>query len=201
MIKKVYKWKAISRRSQVSWEDDLTLSWMWRHGMSAEIARWIVTFLSVTLMPCSQKLDYGNQRPQSLKRHNPVCYLGWRPVKPLWRIRSSLTCRHIHCVHTHLLSSDGERHMWLSKRICYVSICLFVPFIRRCRPRWSRGNVLASRSKVRWFKSGWGRWIFSGRKNPEHKSSGGTLSWGSRVWDFRLVKEPQTWKNRPLSKI
>ena len=30
---------------------------------------------------------------------------------------------------------------------------------------------------------------------------GETLSWGSRVWDFRLVKEPQAWKNRPLSKI
>ena len=29
----------------------------------------------------------------------------------------------------------------------------------------------------------------------------GTLSWGSRVWDFRLVKEPEAWKNRPLSKI
>ena len=41
-----------------------------------------------------------------------------------------------------------------------------------CRPRWFRGNVLASRSKVRGFKPGWGRWIFSGRKNSEHKSSG-----------------------------
>ena len=30
---------------------------------------------------------------------------------------------------------------------------------------------------------------------------GGTLSRGSRVWDFRLVKELQAWKNRPLSKI
>ena len=29
----------------------------------------------------------------------------------------------------------------------------------------------------------------------------GTLSWGSWIWDFRLVKEPQAWKNRPLSKI
>ena len=29
---------------------------------------------------------------------------------------------------------------------------------------------------------------------------GGTLSWGSRVWDFRLVKESQAWKNRPLNK-
>ena len=35
------------------------------------------------------------------------------------------------------------------------------------RPRWSRGNVLASRSKVRGFKPSWGRWTFSGRKNPE----------------------------------
>ena len=37
---------------------------------------------------------------------------------------------------------------------------------------WPRGNVLHSRSKVRGFKPGRGRWIFSGRKNPEHKSSG-----------------------------
>ena len=36
--------------------------------------------------------------------------------------------------------------------------------------------------------------FFSGRKNPEHKSSGRTLSRGSRVSDFRLVKEPQAWK-------
>ena len=40
------------------------------------------------------------------------------------------------------------------------------------RPRWSQGNVLASRSEIRGFKSGWGRWIISGRKNPEHKSFG-----------------------------
>ena len=32
--------------------------------------------------------------------------------------------------------------------------------------------------------------------------TGGTLNWGPRVWDFRLVKEPHTWKkNRHLSKI
>ena len=41
-----------------------------------------------------------------------------------------------------------------------------------CRPRWSRGNVLVLRSKVRGFKTDWGRWFFSRRKNPEHKSSG-----------------------------
>ena len=27
----------------------------------------------------------------------------------------------------------------------------------------------------------------------------GTLSWGSRVWNFRLVKESHAWKNKPLS--
>ena len=43
-------------------------------------------------------------------------------------------------------------------------------FIRR--PRWSLGNVLVLRSKVHGFKPDWGRWIFSRRKNPEHKSSG-----------------------------
>ena len=60
-----------------------------------------------------------------------------------------------------------------------------------CRPRLSRGNVIASRSKVRGFKPGWDRWIFSGRKNPEYKSSGRDFKLGgSRVWDFRLVKEP-----------
>ena len=69
------------------------------------------------------------------------------------------------------------------------------------RPRWSRGNVIASRSEVRGFKPDWGRSIFSGRKNPEHKSSRRDLSWGSWVWDFRLVKEPQAWINRSLSKI
>ena len=36
----------------------------------------------------------------------------------------------------------------------------------------ARCNVLISRSKVRRFKSGWGQWIFSGRKNAEHKFSG-----------------------------
>ena len=33
--------------------------------------------------------------------------------------------------------------------------------------------------------------FFSGRKNPEYKSPGRDFKLGSRVWDFRLVKEPQ----------
>ena len=60
------------------------------------------------------------------------------------------------------------------------------------RPRWSRGYVLASRSKVHGFKSGWGRWIFF---------SGRDFMLGARVWDFRLVKELQAWKIRLLSNI
>ena len=63
-----------------------------------------------------------------------------------------------------------------------------------CRPSWSRGNVLALRSKVRGFKSGWGRWIFSGRKNPEHKSSGRDFKLEVTSPSFRLVKESQAWK-------
>ena len=70
-----------------------------------------------------------------------------------------------------------------------------------CRPRWSRGNVLASSSKFRGFKPGWDRLIFSGRKILSTSLPGGTLSYGFRVWDFGFVKKPQAWKNRPLSKI
>ena len=70
-----------------------------------------------------------------------------------------------------------------------------------CRPRWSQGNVIASRSKVRGFISGWSRWIFQDLKILSTSSPGETLSWGCRVRDFRLVKEPQAWKNRPVSKI
>ena len=50
------------------------------------------------------------------------------------------------------------------------------------RPRWSRGNLLASRSKVRGFKFGLGRWVFF--QDVEILSTsppGGSLSWGSRV--------------------
>ena len=64
----------------------------------------------------------------------------------------------------------------------FLSICLdfklkyklqrYLSIIITSRPRWSRGNVLASRSKVRGFKPDWCRWMFSERKNPEHKCSG-----------------------------
>ena len=50
-------------------------------------------------------------------------------------------------------------------------------------------------------KSGWGRWIFQDVKILSTSPPGETLSWGSRVWDFRLVKEPQAWKSMPLSTI
>ena len=57
------------------------------------------------------------------------------------------------------------------------------------------------RSKVRSFKPGWGRWIFQDVKILSTSPPGGTLGKESRVWDYWLVKEPQAWKNRPLSKI
>ena len=48
-----------------------------------------------------------------------------------------------------------------------------------------RGNVLTLKSKVCRFKPSWGRWIFSGRKNPEHKSSGRDLM--MKRFGFRVV--------------
>ena len=46
----------------------------------------------------------------------------------------------------------------------------------------SRGNVLASRSKIRGSKPGRGRWIFfQDVKIRSTSPPGGILSWGSRV--------------------
>jgi hypothetical protein len=60
----------------------------------------------------------------------------------------------------------------LDCQVFHLLTYLFIYLLFICRPWWSRGNVLAWRSKVREFKPHWGRWIFSGRKNPEHKFSG-----------------------------
>ena len=49
--------------------------------------------------------------------------------------------------------------------------CIWQGTKEKSRARWSQGNVLAKRSKVRVFKPGWSRWIFSGHNNPEDKSS------------------------------
>ena len=35
------------------------------------------------------------------------------------------------CVHIHLFSSDWERHLWLSKYLNKVSVCLCVPLLWR----------------------------------------------------------------------
>ena len=54
-------------------------------------------------------------------------------------------------------SSFSDEVMHLSKE--WVFLCV-LSLVHGRRPRWSRGNVLASRSKIRGFKPGWGRWIF-----------------------------------------
>ena len=43
--------------------------------------------------------------------------------------------------------------------------------------------------------------FFQNVKILSTRSPRGTFSWGTQVWDFRLVKELQAWKNRLLSKI
>ena len=73
------------------------------------------------------------------------------PTKPLVWILS------YHKIGSWGLSTTGQRH---------TNYYLFVGL------RGLGVNVLSSRSKVHGFNPGWGRWIFAGRKNPEHKFSG-----------------------------
>ena len=91
-----------------------------------------------------------------------------------------------------------QRPSLTPKNVCFLfSFGIYFSYLNwyHCsRPRWSRGNVLASRSKVRGFKPGWGRSIFSERKNPEHKSSGRDFKLGVPSLRFQAFKEPQAWK-------
>ena len=81
-----------------------------------------------------------------------------------WRYR-------FHLAHDTLGRNRFWKELILSSRIAKQWLENF-GYIVGSLPRWSRGHVLASRCKVRGFKPGWGRWIFSGRKkNSEHKSS------------------------------
>ena len=80
-------------------------------------------------------------------------------------------------------------------KLCFVNIPQILI------SRWSRGNVLASRSKVRGFKPDWGRWILSGRTNPEHKSSGRDFNFNTHKtsWTCCINKErPTRQKQQPL---
>ena len=63
----------------------------------------------------------------------------------------------------------------------------------------SQGNVLASGSKVRGFKSGLGRWVFSGRKNPEHRE--GLQAGVPESESSGSLKNLKPEENRSLSKI
>ena len=85
--------------------------------------------------------------------------------------------------------------LYNSSQSCHIRINFICLMVMKCQPWRSCGNMLASRSKVRRFKPGWGRWIFQNVKILS------TSPPGSRVWHFRLVKGSQAWKNRPLSKI
>ena len=60
--------------------------------------------------------------------------------------------------------------------------------------RWSRRDVLAGSNPAELDG------FFQDAKILSKSPPGGTLSWGSRVWDFWFIKEPQAWKNRPLTK-
>ena len=84
---------------------------------------------------------------------------------------------------------------WSGARQLYIG---FVPYVHfgglgvTCSPRDSR-FAGSNPAEVDGF--------FQDLKILSRSPPGGALSWGSRFWDFRLVKEPQAWKNRPLSKL
>ena len=76
---------------------------------------------------------------------------------------------------TYLLAGPRVWQRVLISKFCnyFVNYSYILKYmLQLSRPRWSWGNVLASRSKVCGFKPGWGLWIFSRCKNCEHKSSG-----------------------------
>ena len=102
------------------------------------------------------------------------------------------------------------REHWVSRRACYSDV--------------TEADTLQLWSFTNWYQTKWSsirhRWVPCSPRDPRFAGSnraeidgffqdvkilrpsppGGTLSWGSRVWDFRLVVELQAWKNRPLSK-
>ena len=115
------------------------------------------------------------------------------PVSVTYLTVKVFTCKHISLISVLILFYSTSFRSSLLHTVLFCKISKEF-LLSSSRPRLSRGNVLASRSKVLGFKSGWSPWIFSGHKNPEHKSSG-------MDWDFRLVKELPAWKNRPSSKF
>ena len=126
-----------------------------------------------------------------------LCYVKFLPLYQSYgRLTGSLVhvLEWVRVFDSHTSTILKVDYVWNSLRIWKLK------YIKQSHRR-PRGNMLASRSKFRRAKPDWGRWIFSWRKNLFTSPPGGTLGWGSQVWDFWLAKEPQAWKNRPVSKI
>ena len=74
-----------------------------------------------------------------------------------WKITIKWTARNI----PPLKCFNFSQKMTLKcEHITWMSSLITVSYYGYCRPRWSQGNVLASRSKVCGFKPNWGQWIF-----------------------------------------
>ena len=100
-------------------------------------------------------------------------HIDWK-INVIMKLYIIFCCLYCNIFYTHTVFSTG-----MKCRLYHVN------HIKAC---CSRGNMLASRSKVRVFKSGWDRWIFSGCKNPEHKSSGRDLKLGIPSLRFQALK-------------
>ena len=78
--------------------------------------------------------------------------------------RSTFYCPRPHSDETYINGNLSSKTFWPNITYVYINF-------DGSRPRWSPGNVLASRSEVRGLKPDRCQWIFSRSKTPEHKSS------------------------------
>ena len=116
---------------------------------------------------------------------------------------------HLYCVFTYIYSLLIEKDICDCWNVSVEIPCLCVAFIRRSLHFFGKSFLFSPFFCVKSRIMLWIVWTYPAKvdvffqdvKILNTSPAGGTLSCGSRVWDFRLRKEPQAWKNRPLREI
>ena len=122
----------------------------------------------------SQQQSWNNKVTDFMRRRN----MEWVMAEDLWRFvmnRPVLTVLVDWLVWCLLAGSNLWTRIPLKCSITVVFTCPLLSWCKISSHFRENNNVvipvcLTSRSKVSGFKTGWGQWIFSGCKNPEHKS-------------------------------